>query len=179
MQAPNRQLLEHNLLTSFVNSDPSGAPPFQVTVCGPFAELRKAVNDGKADAFMWEHYTTKKFWDNGELKHLGEIPTPWNGWHIATRGSQANPRVSSALYPALTKGLEHFKNDREDAIDFITSEMDYSKADAEAWYDEVSYPLSFGNINRDGISAAIQSLRTAGFIQSGEVALQDFESAES
>ena len=82
---------------------------------------------------MWEHYTTKKFWDNGELKLLGEIPTPWNGWHIATRGSQADPRVSSILYPTLQQGLEYFKKNTEDTIDFIVSEMDYSKQDAEAY----------------------------------------------
>ena len=159
--------------------DPTGAPPFQVTVCGPFAQLREAVREGRADAFMWEHYTTKKFWENGELKKLGEIPTPWNGWHIAVRGSQPDPRVNQVLYPALQQGVDHLKNDKEDTVDFISSNMDYSRADAEAWYDEVKYPTSFGMLNRDGIGAAIKSLRTAGFIQSGEVALQDFEASGS
>ena len=128
---------------------------------------------------MWEHYTSKKFWENGELKSLGETPTPWNGWHIATRGSQPDSRVSSVLYPALKKGLDYFQNNKKAAIDFISSEMDYSEEDAEAWYDEVKYPVDFGRINTRGVEEAIKSLRTAGFIQSGEVALQDFSSAES
>ncbi|KAL9080624.1 MAG: hypothetical protein Q9159_007567 [Coniocarpon cinnabarinum] len=159
--------------------DPSGAPPFQICVCGPFPELRQAVNSGRADFFMWEHYTTKKYWENGELKWIGEVPTPWNGWHIAVRGSQADPRVEEVLYPALREGLQLFKNDREAAISFITANMDYARVDAEAWYDEVTYAQSLGKINGDGINAAIKSLRTAGFIQSGEVALQDLTSANA
>ena len=157
--------------------DPGGAPPFQVVVCGPFEKLREAVNGKKAEVFMWEHYTCQKYFNNGELKKLGEVTTPWNGWHVAIRGSQSDPRVKSVLYPALQQGLDHFKSDKEDAIDFITANMEYSKEDAEAWYDEVKYPSGFGEINSSGIQAAIKSLRTSGFIQSGEVVLEDFSSA--
>ena len=49
-----------------------GKPAFENVVCGPFKPLREAVRSGGADFFMWEHFTTKKFWDNGELKRIGE-----------------------------------------------------------------------------------------------------------
>ena len=159
--------------------DPSGGPPFQIVVCGPFKELRDAVNRKSADFFMWEHYTSKRFWENGELKCIGEIPTPWNGWHIAVKGSTADPRVDEVLYPALRKGLELFKSDKVEALDFIVENMEYSREDAEAWYNEVVFPSDFGKANHTGIEEAIKSLRTAGFIQSGEVALEDFTCADS
>ena len=159
--------------------DPSGSPPFQIVICGPFAELRDAVTRSSADFFMWEHYTTKKFWDTGELKRIGEIPTPWNGWHIAVRGSTPDPRVQEILYPSLQKGLEWFKNEKEEVMEMLTGEMGYERPDAESWYQEVVYPGSFGSINQGGVGAAITSLRTAGFIQSEEVALSDFTAAES
>jgi hypothetical protein len=44
----------------------SGDPPFEIVPIGDFAALRKAVNEeGRADFFMWEHFTSKKFWDEG------------------------------------------------------------------------------------------------------------------
>lgn len=31
---------------------------------------------------MWEHFTSKRYYDNGEIKRVGEIYTPWPSWHI-------------------------------------------------------------------------------------------------
>ena len=47
------------------------------TVVGDFKNLRDAVNSGTADAFMWETFTTKPFWDSGEIRRVGDITTPW------------------------------------------------------------------------------------------------------
>ena len=52
----------------------SSKDPFEVEPIGDFAALRKAVNEDKADFFMWEHFTTRKYWLNGEVKYIGVIP---------------------------------------------------------------------------------------------------------
>ncbi|WP_419211661.1 substrate-binding domain-containing protein [Maribacter sp. X9] len=37
----------------------------------------ESLTTGKADYFMWEHFTTKPLVDNGIFRNLGDCPTPW------------------------------------------------------------------------------------------------------
>ncbi|WP_209400509.1 substrate-binding domain-containing protein [Pseudozobellia sp. WGM2] len=43
----------------------------------------EALTTGKADYFMWEHFTTKPLVDNGTFRRLGDCPTPWPCFVIA------------------------------------------------------------------------------------------------
>ncbi|KAB8360904.1 hypothetical protein FH972_024637 [Carpinus fangiana] len=142
-----------------------GKLPFEPVVCGDLAALRRAVTDGSADFFMWEHFTTKRHYDAGELKKIGEIPTPWNGWHIAAAGDETDGRLDEFVTPALAKAIEHFQENKQEAVDYISSNMAYSVEDASAWYDEVVYPKELGKVDMDGIKGAIASLQKAGVIE--------------
>jgi hypothetical protein len=46
--------------------------PFEVVPSGAFGPLRTAVRQEPttADFFMWEHFTTKFYFDNGDLKRI-------------------------------------------------------------------------------------------------------------
>lgn len=44
----------------------------------------KALTEGKADYFLWEHFTTKPIVDAGVFRRLGDCPTPWPCFVIAT-----------------------------------------------------------------------------------------------
>ncbi|HAO15288.1 MAG TPA: ABC transporter substrate-binding protein, partial [Tenacibaculum sp.] len=44
-----------------------------------------ALNVGEADYFMWEHFTTKPYVDEGIFKSLGNCPTPWPCFVVAVR----------------------------------------------------------------------------------------------
>ncbi len=44
-----------------------------------------ALTNGKADYFMWEHFTTKPLVDNGTFRHIADCPTPWPCFVIAVR----------------------------------------------------------------------------------------------
>ncbi len=43
----------------------------------------KALTEGNADYFMWEHFTTKPLVDKNIFHHLGDCPTPWPCFVIA------------------------------------------------------------------------------------------------
>jgi hypothetical protein len=49
---------------------------------GNFENLRKSVNDGSTDAFMWETFTTKPYHDEGVVTRTGDISTPWLVIHL-------------------------------------------------------------------------------------------------
>lgn len=38
----------------------------------------KDIRDGSTAAFMWEYFTTKKHYDSGHLRHIGDIYTPYH-----------------------------------------------------------------------------------------------------
>lgn len=42
-----------------------------------------ALNDGKADYFMWEHFMTKPLVDQGVFRRISDCPTPWPCFVIA------------------------------------------------------------------------------------------------
>lgn len=43
----------------------------------------QALGEGKAHYFMWEHFTTKPWVENGTFRRLGDCPTPWPCFVIA------------------------------------------------------------------------------------------------
>lgn len=45
----------------------------------------KALQNDEADYFMWEHFTTKPYVDQGFFKRIGDCPTPWPCFVIAVR----------------------------------------------------------------------------------------------
>ncbi|WP_299768352.1 substrate-binding domain-containing protein [uncultured Dokdonia sp.] len=51
----------------------------------------EALTEGKADYFMWEHFTTKPIVDAGIFRRLGDFPTPWSCFVIA-----GNPEAITA-----------------------------------------------------------------------------------
>ncbi|MCH2033586.1 MAG: substrate-binding domain-containing protein [Tenacibaculum sp.] len=44
-----------------------------------------ALTNGDADYFMWEHFTTKPYVDEGTFRRLGDCPTPWPCFVVAIR----------------------------------------------------------------------------------------------
>ena len=44
-----------------------------------------ALTNGDADYFMWEHFTTKPYVDEGIFRRLGDCPTPWPCFVVAIR----------------------------------------------------------------------------------------------
>ncbi|OWW25875.1 ABC transporter substrate-binding protein [Zobellia sp. OII3] len=42
-----------------------------------------ALTEGRADYFMWEHFTTKPIVDQGLFRRLGDCPTPWPCFVVA------------------------------------------------------------------------------------------------
>ena len=103
--------------------------PFKIVPLGDFASLRAAVSDGRADAFMWEWFTSKRYFSpeyasatpqsfdakpspsgvsspgsggaNHPIRPLGIIPTPWPSWMIACVPGLANAGEDGVIDPRM------------------------------------------------------------------------------
>ena len=148
---------------------------------GPFKDLRDGVtgHDGQqdptADFFMWEHFTTKPYFD-GEgtpLKKIGEILTPWPSWHIAASSkSFPDPEADQNLaqfFEFLDGGVDKFHEDPDSALAKLsTGELGchYSREDAKAWYEAVKFFEKTKGVDADTISGVVDVLKKAGIVDS-------------
>ncbi|KAK5683306.1 hypothetical protein LTS10_004837 [Elasticomyces elasticus] len=127
-----------------------GEEPFGVEVIGDFAALRKS--------------TTKHFWDNGELKKVGEIYTPWPSWMIAVRSSIDQKQLED-LMGKLNAGVKHYRENSGEAVQHITSTMKYSKEDAEAWMKTVKFSNDVKGVDGKVVDDTVSVLQKAGVLK--------------
>jgi len=99
----------------------------------------KALTEGSADYFMWEHFTTKPLVDQGIFRRIDSITTPWPCFVIAVRDDVLendkeaiktiikiiNKQLKAFKKPLNVKGLdrlfsERYKQQLEDVQEWLT-----------------------------------------------------------
>ncbi|RPA84637.1 periplasmic binding protein-like II [Ascobolus immersus RN42] len=126
-----------------------GEEPFDFVVLGAFEDLRKGVNDKSADAFMWEIFTSKKYYDSGEIKKIGQIYTPWPSWHVVARKDLATSPEVKGFLEAVQEGINYFNEHKDEAVQFISTKMPYSEEDAREWLKTVKFSESVLRVKRE------------------------------
>ena len=155
--------------------------PFTIVPQGNFASLRAAVADGRADAFMWEWFTSKRYFPDSKpnaadapIRPLGTIPTPWPSWLIACapqlvgtarEGDGKADRRLEALFAALDKGIEHFGGNPEDSVRHISTELDYSEGDATEWMKTVRFVKKTRGVEDSVLESVLHLLSKAGVLE--------------
>ena len=74
-------------LMAYVNAENQGwdLKKIQFEVVGDINGAVQALKEDKAQYFMWEHFTTKPWVDNGIFRRIADCPTPWPCFVIAVR----------------------------------------------------------------------------------------------
>ncbi len=70
------------------------------------------LTHGKADYFMWEHFTTKPLVDDGTFRRLGDCPTPWPCFMIVgtEKFLSGNPRALDHILEIINMYTRDFKH---------------------------------------------------------------------
>lgn len=140
----------------------AGEHAFNIECLETFERLRQAVNAGTADFFMWEHFTSKRYFDNGEIKKIGEIYTPWSSWKIAAR-DVGDARIPDLL-KKLNQGVRHFLDHPEEAVAYISTELDYSEEDAREWLKSVEFAKDVKGVRKEMVEKTMAVLSRAGCV---------------
>lgn len=71
----------------------------------------EGLTNGSADYFMWEHFTTKPLVDNGTFRSLGDCPTPWPCFVVATTDTflKENKGVLNHILEVINSYTKEFK----------------------------------------------------------------------
>ncbi|PHH63386.1 hypothetical protein CDD81_5987 [Ophiocordyceps australis] len=159
---------------SFVMADQHGWPAFSDTlILDNFEKLRRAVNSGEADFFMWETFTSKKYHDSGELRRVGDILTPWSSWKIvastalAPQNGSLDARVED-LFARLDRGIKHFNEHQDEAVEYIVSNLDYSEDDVRRWLPTVEFSSKTKGVKPQVVTKCVDTLRKAGVLVEGK-----------
>ncbi|OWB56801.1 transporter activity protein [[Candida] boidinii] len=139
-------------------------------VLNNFENLRKSVNLTQgiesSDAFMWEYFTSKKYYDNKEIKKIGEIYTPWSSWVIVIRKDlKDKDLIIKNFLKSVQEGINYFNENKNESIEFIYNNLDYSKEDAINWLKTVKFSDNVSKIEfNKNILNTINILKTANVI---------------
>ena len=148
----------------------SSGPPFDSIPLQTFEKLRNGVNDSTVDFFMWEHFTSKRYYDNGEIKRLGEIYTPWSSWKIVASSQLVQSSESGKdsrldeLFEKIDKGVRYFGNNQAEAVKYISTALDYSEADAKEWLKTVKFARKTKGVDVKVIEKTVDVLKKAGVL---------------
>ena len=158
-------------------------PPFTFMPLQTFANLRAGVRDSSIDFFMWEHFTSKKYYDNGEIKRVGEIYTPWSSWKIVASTSTVLGAVGTEsdrrdelddVFAKLDKGVEYFEGNVEESVKYIGTELDYSEEDAREWLKTVKFTKGVKGVDETVVDKTVGILRKAGVLPpEGEMGVKE------
>lgn len=169
------QILANQL--KFNEHNPQQKPPsFTPVELQTFARLREAVNDGTADFFLWEYFTSKRYYDNKEIKHVGDVYAPWPSWTIVANNNLLYPNgrhmdaepLTDELRDVLEKikmGVEYFKANPEEAVQYISTKLDYSEEDAREWLKGVRFDSAIAGVERENVARTAWELGNAGAIE--------------
>lgn len=114
-------------------------------VLSTFKNLRDSVNkkDGveASDAFMWEYFTTKRYYDNKEVKYIGDIYTPWPSWVITARTEIVQEKAHDLKHflSGVEDGIAYFSHNPTEAVQYIFNNLDYTEEDAQEWIKTVEF----------------------------------------
>ena len=148
-------------------SAPSAPAPFDVIPLQTFAGLRAAVNGRSADFFLWEHFTTKRYCDSGEIKRIGEISTPWPSWQIVARPEVIGDERMEEMLEKVNLGVEYFEEHQEEAVGYISTELDYSAEDAREWLQTVRFAEDVRGVRASVVQETVAVLKKAGVLEQG------------
>lgn len=71
------------------------------------------------------------------------------------------------LAQKINQGVSHFRTNRKESIEHITSTMEYSKADAVAWRVTVGYPDDVRGVDVGVIQKTVELLEKASVLSQG------------
>jgi ABC-type nitrate/sulfonate/bicarbonate transport system substrate-binding protein len=155
--------------------------PFDVVPQQTFAKLRAGVNEGTADFFMWEHFTSKRYFTTSaashgtdevsapqvdRIKRIGEIYTPWPSWHIVAHDPK-DPRLV-AMFEAINKGVQYFVAHPDESVQYISTALDYTEVDATEWLKTVRFAKNVKGVQKSVVDSTISTLRKAGVLTGTE-----------
>lgn len=158
-------------LMALVEAQKRGWPVPTFCVVNDLDGARTALAEYRADAFLWEKYTTKPLVDSGEWRRIDDWKTPWPAFAIAAHNDVIRdhlPELKSCL-ASIAAQCEAFAVWDQNA-EWIAEQFGLKVEDVHEWLTGTRWDSTFG-ITQETLELVVDGLRTAGLVS--EVNLKD------
>jgi len=134
---------------------------------------RKALAENRAQAFLWEKFTTKYLVDSGEFVYLGDCFTPWPSFVIAASLEMIEHHEGELVRLLdFINDLTRVLHQRKDIIAILCKKYQLKVEDAEAWFHALTWRGSY-HLNQAESADILKKLSSYRFIppylQAGDV----------
>jgi len=147
---------------------------------GGLHELLDGLKQKKCDVFMWERFMTKHYVDEGIIRSIGEIVTPWPCFMIAVRKDivDKHSEYIKKFLDAVKECAKEFKDPKNEklALEHISHTSKLTLEDAKKWYEGVQFSQN-GDISGKILEDAVSLLKKAGVLTE-DVNIQDLYSSK-
>lgn len=133
-------------------------------ICGNFTGLRNALQTGEVDAFLWEKFTTKPFQENGEVRIVGGIPTPWGCFSVVVRENEVRLKDIRDVVAVFLENGARLKKNGEDAVSGIMKRYGMTRQDGQEWLEGVRYAEVGQTVDHEELELTRKVLKEAGVI---------------
>lgn len=99
-----------------------------------FEQLKASVQQSTSDAFLWEYFMQKPFYDRGEIRPIGQIITPWPCFLIASTVETISARLDDlrTMFAVLEQSCSTFRSHPTASIARISRQFHLNADDAKA-----------------------------------------------
>lgn len=110
-----------------------------------------ALENDRAQGFLWEKYTTHPYTEQKKCRYIGEVVTPWPCFVIAARNDvyDKHSEALKTMCDVVAKKAQELKQN-ENAVDIISWRYNLRRSHVENWlnetdwnYNNIGYPLAF------------------------------------
>eukprot|EP00698_Gefionella_okellyi_P002963 TRINITY_DN12802_c0_g1_i1.p1 TRINITY_DN12802_c0_g1~~TRINITY_DN12802_c0_g1_i1.p1 ORF type:complete len:299 (+),score=67.31 TRINITY_DN12802_c0_g1_i1:370-1266(+) len=144
-----------------------------------FEKLRNGVKSGDFDAFLWEYFMSKPYYDRKEIRFSGLVSAPWPAFMIAARGAyaQQNIDVLQRLLKVITHCAKLFVTERDQSIARVSSSFGLTQEDAAQWFEKIRYSDNVAAVSRASLQQTVASLVKAKVLKQ-EVTVEQLVNAD-
>lgn len=129
-------------LLAYVNAKNQGwdTQNLDFEVINDLAGAIEALPNNDAQYFMWEHFTTKPLVDNGTFRRVGDCPSPWPCFVIATTENyyQDNQNSIKKILSVLNIITKDFKK-IENLAEILANKYQQKEKDIELWLEKTEW----------------------------------------
>ncbi|KAJ2812643.1 hypothetical protein FBU31_007561 [Coemansia sp. 'formosensis'] len=139
------------------------SPKFKIL--GDVNGLVAGVQNGEADAFLWERTTMNRHYAQDKVRYLGTVKAPWPAFSFGARKEyiENNGALIDQLLCTIGSNVQTFMDSENDRIreEYVCGVLGYSQEDYNQWMGYVAYNIG-GQVDGRKIGAVVKTLVKAG-----------------
>ncbi len=143
------------------------------TIVGNLPGALKEMTSENLQLFLWEKYTTKPWVDSGELKRIGEIPSPWPCFVMAVSNSSLERfgRIILELRDLVYQESLNLQTS-DSTVQEISNLYQLNIEDVKQWFAQTKWAVN-GEISISQLQKAMKEMMDLGIIKN-ELRLEEF-----